>query len=80
MTNEKTNEKKKPAFKTKVGHVNATVFANDSKKGPWYSLTIDRVYKIGEEFKRTSSFPTSELDNLEVVVQRVKEWIANQSE
>lgn len=78
MTDEKTNEKKKPALKLKVGRVNASVFANDSEKGTWYSLTLDRVYKSGEEFKRTSSFPNSELDNLEVVVQRVKEWIAKQ--
>lgn len=70
--------KKTPVFKQKVGRVNASVFANESETGTWYSLTIDRVYKNGDEFKRTSSFPESEFDNVQVVVQRVKDWIASQ--
>jgi hypothetical protein len=71
-----TNEMKKPVFKHKVGVVNVSLFENRSDRGPWYSLTLDRVYKRGDEFKRTSSFPEQELENVKLAVERACEYIA----
>lgn len=71
-----TNENKKPVFKHKVGVVNVSLFENHSDQGPWYSLTLDRVYKRGNEFKRVSSFPERELDNLKLAVERASQYIA----
>ena len=43
-------------------------------------MTIDGVYKdkATDEFKRVSSFPEAELENIEVAVRLAKEWITEQ--
>lgn len=69
-------EMKKPVFKHKVGVVNVSLFENRSDRGAWYSLTLDRVYKRGDEFKRTSSFPEQELENVKLAVERACQYIA----
>ena len=71
-------DKKGPVKKLKIGRVNAAVFRNDTDKGTWYSVAIDRVYKSGDEFRRVSTFPENELENLEVAVARTKAFIAEQ--
>jgi hypothetical protein len=71
-----TNDKKKPALKLKLGRVNLAIFENNSERGTWYSLSLDRVYKAGDTFKRVSSFPEQEFDNVKLAVEAAKEYIA----
>jgi hypothetical protein len=62
----------------RLGRINASVFANESDKGTWYSPSIDWVCKSGEGFKRVSRFPEQQLENVEVAIQRPKAWIGQQ--
>jgi|GEM_PF-4337866 len=70
--------KKRPIKKLKIGRVNAAVFENHSKRGTWYTVSIDRVNKHGDEFRRVSTFPENELENLAAGVAQTKQYIEEQ--
>jgi len=72
-------EKKKPVQTLREGRVRASIWENESKNGPFLSVTFDRTYKEGEEFKSSYSFSYSDLLNFTKVVAKVSaEMIAQQ--
>lgn len=72
-----TDNKNKPVLKQKIGRVHLSLFENTSERGPWYSLSVDRVYKDAEGFKRVSSFPEEELENLKLAIDIAQRHIAS---
>lgn len=74
-------EKTKPAFKTNHGRVSCAVWENKGAEGAFHTMTMERSYKDGEQFKSTNSFNvTSDLDALERCLFEVKLWHATQSQ
>jgi len=63
-----SEEKNKPEHKVKVGCVSATVWKNTIKKNgneiEVRSITIEKNYKDGENWKTTSSFNTNDLQKV----------------
>lgn len=59
MTNQA--EKKKPAAEIRDGAIKAAIWPNSSEKGVFYSVTITRTYKNGDEFKDANSFSGTDL-------------------
>ena len=52
----------KPVAEVRIGRVKATVWANETKEGRTrYNVTFSRLYKDGEEWKRTQSFGRNDL-------------------
>jgi len=49
-------EPKKPVHRVKVGPVQANVWENESREGVFYSMTFERFYKAGDEWKSSPSF------------------------
>ena len=49
-------ERRQPSAKFRMGRIAATVWENQSDKGSWFSTTILRSYKDGDDWKATSSF------------------------
>jgi len=49
-----------PVVTLKDHFVKAAVWENDSKNGPFYSTTIERTYKDGDEYKTSHSFSSRE--------------------
>lgn len=66
----------KPEFSVKFGSVRASVWKNEGKNGSWYSITIVRVYKQGDEYKESSSFSLEELPLVQLVADRAFHWVA----
>lgn len=58
-------EKIKPEHKIRVGNVTATIWKNEHKKDKeeftTYSITIERNYMKGDEWKTTNSYKTNDL-------------------
>lgn len=63
-------EKKKPIQTIKEGRVRASIWENQSKNGPFLSVTLDRWYKDGEQIKSTGSFSYTDLLNLAKVISK----------
>ena len=74
-------DKQKPAYKVNYGRVSCAVWENKGSEGAFHSMTFERSYKDGEEYKKTNSYNLeSDLDSLERCLFDVKVWKATQSQ
>lgn len=51
----------KPLDEVRIGAVKATIWQNETEAGPRHNVTFSRLYKSGDEWKRTSSFGRDDL-------------------
>lgn len=72
--------RKPPAYECRMGRIRAVVWKNDGKDGAWYSVSVTRSYKDGEQnWKQATSFGR---DDLLVVAEAVRTcwlWIMAQT-
>ena len=68
----------KPAHKCRIGFVTATIWENQSNGNAFYTVTMSRSYKDGEDYKETDNLGHSDLLNAAKVLTRAEDWIANQ--
>ena len=68
-------QRPQPSAKFRMGRITATVWENQSDKGPWFSTTILRSYKDGDDWKTTSSFGRDDLPLVEKVAAQAHAWI-----
>jgi hypothetical protein len=60
-----------PAATFRLGNAKATIWDNDG----FYSVTLVKVYKDGEEYKETNSFNPGDLQSAREVTQKACDWI-----
>ena len=66
----------KPVAKFSFRAISASVFKNTSKEGKtFYKATLQRTFKVGEEFKTNSSFTRDELPVAIKMLDRAHDWI-----
>ena len=64
-----------PVKKIKVGVVEAAVWENTSKEGnKYYTTSMERNYKDGEEWKKTSSLRANDLPKAILALQKAFEF------
>jgi hypothetical protein len=71
--------KQKPAHEIRFGRVKATIWANETDNGTRYNVTVNRLYKDGDEWKQTSSFGRDDLPLVAKVVDLAHVWIYEQA-
>ncbi len=59
--NQPAETKKPPVHKIRVGSVHAAIWENTNEKGTFYSVTFERRYKQGEEWKSSDSYGPGDL-------------------
>lgn len=64
----------KPETRFRVGNVTATIWKNDS----YFSVTLQRSYKDGDEWKNTDQLGSGDLLNAAKVLQRAETYISEQ--
>ena len=70
-------EIKAPKAKFNVGAVQVAVWENEGKEGRVYNtVSIDKRYKDGEEWKSTSSLRVDELPKAVLALQKAYEYLA----
>lgn len=70
------NQPQRPATSIRAGGVKATVWENQTKDGnSYYSITLSRSYKDGEEWKETNSYYRDDLPKVELVTRKAFEYI-----
>jgi hypothetical protein len=70
--------KQPPAHEIRVNGVRATIWKNDTDKGPRFNTTFERSYKDGEEWKTSSAFGQQDLLLLAHIATEAFRWIAEQ--
>ncbi len=65
----------KPEHSIKVGGVQFSIWANETAKGVFRSITIDKSYKDKDEWKRTKSFKPADLVKLQLGLNKVLEYL-----
>jgi hypothetical protein len=70
-------ENVKPVKSVKVGAVEAAVWENASKEGrKFFTTTLDKNYKDGEAWKKTTSFGADDLPKAILALQQAYEFVA----
>lgn len=64
----------KPAKKFRLGFLEAAVWQNDG----FFTVTLSRTYKDGDEYKSTDSLGHGDLLNGARLLTRAEAWIAEQ--
>lgn len=67
-----------PLHTIKLGKVQATIWRNETKHGPRFNVTVNRLYLDGETWKRSDSFGRDELLTAAHVFVRAFDWIWSQ--
>lgn len=63
-----------PVQKFRLGAVTASIWKN----GDFHSVTLERVYKDGEELKNTGNLNPGDLLNAAKVLERAEAWLSEQ--
>ena len=73
-----TTATNKPAHEIRINGIRATIWKNDTEKGPRYNTTFERSYKDGEQWKTSDSFGRDDLLALAFIAQQSFAWIVEQ--
>lgn len=65
----------KPIHEIRLGHIKATIWANDTDNGTRYNARISRLYKDGDSWKTTDSFGREDLPLVAKVADLTHTWI-----
>ena len=64
-----------PEKTIKVGGIQLSVWTNETPKGNFQSITIDKSYKDDTGWKRTKSFKPSDLVKVQLGIGKVLEYL-----
>jgi hypothetical protein len=72
--------KQKPVHEIRNGCIKASIWLNAGKDGKsdHHSITISRSYKLGEEWRQTTSFFPADLPKLAEVLAQAGHWFSAQ--
>ena len=73
-----TKATNKPAHEIRVNGVRATIWKNETEKGPRFNTTFERTYRDGDAWKTSDSFGRDDLLLLGFLAQQCFAWIAQQ--
>ncbi len=67
-----------PVHKIRHGAVSASIWRQDTDKGPMFNVTFQRSYKDGDDWKNSASFGRNNLLVVSLIAARAYEWISAQ--
>jgi hypothetical protein len=73
-----TQTKNQPVHHIRHGAISASIWRQETDKGPAFNVTFQRSYKDGEDWKTSASFGRNNLLVLSLIAARSFEWISNQ--
>ena len=76
-TNNQT--KNQPVHHIRHGAISASIWRQETDKGPAFNVTFQRSYKEGDDWKTSASFGRGNLLVVSLIAARAFEWISNQS-
>ncbi len=75
-------ERQRPAHECRIGRIRATIWQNHHEtQGTWYSITLTRSYKDGQnQWQTSTSFGRDDLPLLAKVADMAHTWIFEQGQ
>jgi len=73
-----TKVNSQPVHKIRHGAVSASIWRQDTDKGPMFNVTFQRAYMDGDTWKNSQSFGRKDLLVVGLIAARAFEWIATQ--
>ena len=67
----------KPIKKFRIGFVQAAIWRNDGTNSAFYTVTLQRSYKDGDEYKNTEQLGSADLLNAAEVLKRAESYISS---
>ena len=64
-----------PEHTVKCGGIQIAVWTNESSKGVFQSITIEKSYKDGDSWKHTKSFKPNDLVKIQIGLNKVLEYL-----
>ena len=64
-----------PEKTIRVGGIQFSIWSNETSKGTFQSITIDKSYKEGDVWKRTKSFKPNDLVKVQLGIGKVLEYL-----
>jgi len=68
----------RPFHEIRHRRIRATIWRNDTAKGPMYNVTVSRSYREGEQWRDSQSFPFDDLMNLAKALYDAHSYISAQ--
>jgi hypothetical protein len=72
--------KNKPVHEVRIGTIKAAVWKNETDNGRYYSTSLQRSYKDGNEWKHTDYFGRDDLLVVAKVADLAHTWICEQNQ
>ena len=79
QTPSNTKSENQPIHKIRHGAVSASIWRQETDKGPMFNVTFQRTYKDGDAWKNSTSFGRNNLLVVSLIAARAYEWISSQS-
>lgn len=73
-----TKTSSQPVNKIRHGAVSASIWRQETDKGPMFNVTFQRAYRDGDVWKNSESFGRKDLLVVSLIAARAFEWIAGQ--
>ena len=67
--------KQKPVHEVRLGSIKAAIWENRTESGTRFNVTVNRIYKEGDDWKSTDSFGRDDLLLLAKVSDLAHTWI-----
>ena len=75
-----SDAKQMPVHEIRMGRIKAAIWANETDNGTRHNVVITRLYKDGDEWKRTESFGRDDLPLISKVADLAHTWIFEQAQ
>src|SRR5262245_10002927 len=72
--------RQKPVHEIRLGRIKAAIWANDTEAGVRHNTVISRLYKDGDNWKRSESFGRDDLPLVAKVADLAQTWIYQQGQ
>lgn len=73
-----TKASSQPVHKIRHGAISASIWRQETEKGPMFNVTFQRAYRDGDAWKNSDSFGRKDLLVVSLIAARAFEWIASQ--
>lgn len=73
-------DKSRPVHEVRLGRIKAAIWENETQTGTRHNVTLQRIYRDGEQWKSTDSFGRDDLPLVAKVADLAHSWIFEQAQ
>lgn len=79
IATKRSADKARPVHEVRLGRIKAAIWENETQTGVRHNVTLQRIYRDGEQWKTSDSFGRDDLPLVAKVVDLAHSWIFGQA-